>query len=437
MFYDKVLIYAKAGDGGGGIVSFRRERFIAKGGPDGGDGGNGGNIIFKVDFNLNTLSYFNRNKHLIATSGKNGGKKKMHGASGNDLIVYVPSGTTIYNDKTNELLADLTCEDEDFVVASGGKGGFGNAHFATSTKQAPTFAEKGEPGEEKWLRLELKLVADVGIIGLPNSGKSTLLSVISSAKPKIANYPFTTLIPNLGVVNLDDFSFVACDIPGLIEGAYKGKGLGDEFLRHVERCRILVHLIDIESQDIMADFETINNELKMYSKELTKKPQIVVINKMDTLGTSDPTSLKLRGAGKRQVTRKIDKLFKIQDSKFKVQGPLFVSAVTGQGVKELLYKIAEELKNLPKKKANKKIIPVFKPHEELLESFSVTKEGNLFIVSGKKIERIASKIDIENFESKAKFFKIAEKAGLLKELEKQGIKIGQQYKIGRILLKWE
>ncbi len=425
MFYDKASIYVKAGDGGRGLVSFRRERLIGRGGPDGGDGGKGGDVKFKVDPNLNTLSYFRRVKHLVAPSGKPGGKNKKRGKSGEDLVVYVPAGTMVFDETTGELIADLVTSGEEFIAAFGGRGGFGNAHFATSRRQAPTFSELGEPGEEKKLRLELKLVADVGIIGLPNVGKSTLLSVISRAKPKIASYPFTTLIPNLGVVEVDDFSFVACDIPGLIEGASKGKGLGDEFLRHIERCRILVHLIDITSKNPLDDFEIINKELKLYSKKLLKKSQILAFNKIDAI-TAD---------SKKSAITKLTKLFKASNSKLKIPDILFISAVTREGLPKLLYKIAEKLKKTPKRLPPKSL-PVLRPHEELLENFTIRKEKDLFVVSGKKLQKVISQLDIKNQESFLRLLKILERIGVFKELKKQGIKKGDKYKIGRILLRW-
>ncbi|HET7630365.1 MAG TPA: GTPase ObgE, partial [Candidatus Saccharimonadales bacterium] len=287
MFVDKVQVIIKAGDGGNGIVSFRHEKFIDKGGPDGGDGGSGGDVIFVASRNQNTLAAFRYQKLIKAEPGQTGGKRRKRGKSGKDLEVKVPVGTVV-TDARGETLADLTADGQQAVVAIGGKGGFGNAHFVSSTRQAPRVAEKGEKGEEINAVLELKMIADVGLVGLPNAGKSTLLATISNARPEIANYPFTTLIPNLGVVDIDkQTSVLFADIPGLIEGASQGKGLGDEFLRHVERTAVLVHLIDAYQEDIVKAYKTIQAELKAYKVDLSKRPQIVVLTKVEGLDDAD------------------------------------------------------------------------------------------------------------------------------------------------------
>ncbi len=331
-FVDYIKIYVKAGDGGRGCVSFRREKYVPRGGPNGGDGGRGGHVIFRATDELNTLLDLRYHRENRAKKGQHGMGKKMHGKNGEDLIIPVPVGTVIKDATTEEVFIDLDKSGMDAVITKGGRGGLGNAHFATSVRQAPRFAQPGEKGEERWLVLELKLLADVGLIGLPNAGKSTLLSVISSAKPKIADYPFTTLTPMLGVVKLKNFrSFVVADIPGLIEGAHKGVGLGFQFLRHVERTSILLHLVDISDTtpgDPVEDFEKVNKELELYSKELLKKPLAAVGTKLD-IAVNKARFDKLEKYCKR---RKIDFI------------P--VSAVLGRGMKNLLYYISKRLEGM-------------------------------------------------------------------------------------------
>lgn len=329
-FVDLVEIHVKAGDGGRGCVSFRREKYVPKGGPDGGDGGRGGHIIVRATKDLNTLLDHKYRKNYKAERGRHGMGKNMHGRDGTDMVILVPVGTVVKDAETGEIIADLDTSDAETIVAKGGRGGLGNAHFVTPTRQAPRFAQPGEKGEEKDIVLELKLIADVGLIGLPNAGKSTLLSVISSARPKIADYPFTTLIPMLGVVKYQDFkSLVVADIPGLIEGAHKGTGLGFQFLRHVERTKILLHLVDISEMaegDPVENLIKINNELNLYSHELTLKPQIVVGTKLD-----------IKGRGER-----LDRLANYcKDNGY----PFFaISAVRGEGVEELLTYLGERVK---------------------------------------------------------------------------------------------
>lgn len=330
MLTDEVIIKIKAGKGGDGAVSFRREKYQPRGGPDGGDGGKGGNVVFSVTRDVNTLTFFDNRKEFKADDGENGGKNRCHGGNAKDLILRIPPGTIIYNmnsDQTKYQIVDLTREGEKFVIAKGGRGGWGNTHFSTATHQTPYEANNGTFGQEKTLKLELQLIADVGFIGLPNAGKSTLLSHLSNANPKIANYPFTTLEPNLGVVKIDDnFSFIAADIPGLIEGASHGKGLGDKFLRHIQRTSVIVHLIDINSMDPAVDYKIIRDELKKFNPDLVKKKEIVVFNKIETV---DGESVKCQVSSIKKVLRK---------------KPLLISAATGQGLKELLFEIKKVLK---------------------------------------------------------------------------------------------
>lgn len=333
-FIDRVKIYVRAGKGGDGAVAFLREKYRPKGGPAGGDGGKGGNVILVATSSKHTLLDFKYKKHFIAEDGEPGKGKKMHGKKGEDLIIYVPVGTVVKDARTGEIICDLAKDGQRCTVARGGKGGRGNARFATPTNQAPTYAEKGEPGEERWIILELKLIADVGLIGFPNAGKSTLLARLTRANPKIADYPFTTLSPNLGVMELGwDRRLIIADIPGLIEDAHKGAGLGHEFLRHIERTKFLAHIIDVSDfreRDPIQAFEAINKELALYSQELVKKPQIVVANKIDALSDKE--------------------LIEELKSYFKEKGYEFcaISALTGEGLKELkerLWKKYEEIKN--------------------------------------------------------------------------------------------
>ncbi|MEW6054198.1 MAG: GTPase ObgE [Nitrospirota bacterium] len=328
-FVDYVKVHVKAGDGGKGCVSFRREKYVPRGGPDGGDGGRGGHIIFRASDELNTLLDQRYRREYRAKKGHHGMGKKMHGKNGEDLVIPVPVGTIVRDAETGELIIDLNEHGKESVIATGGRGGLGNSHFATPVRQAPRFAQPGEPGDEKWLVLELKLLADTGLIGLPNAGKSTLLSVISSAKPKIADYPFTTLTPMLGVVKLEDFrSFVVADIPGLIEGAHRGIGLGFQFLRHIERTSMLLHLVDVSDMnpgDPVEDFEKVQEEIALYSSELLKKPIAAVGTKLDI-------------AVQKERLAKLEKYCKMKKIEF-----FPVSAVNGTGIKKLLYYIAEKL----------------------------------------------------------------------------------------------
>ncbi len=408
----------KAGDGGNGIVSFRREKFVDKGGPDGGDGGNGGDVILVASRNQNTLAAFRYQKLVKAGSGKPGTERKRHGKSAEALEVPVPVGTAVLSEK-GEILADLTSDGQKVVIAKGGKGGFGNAHFKSSTRQAPRVAEKGEKGQQIDAVLELKMIADVGIVGLPNAGKSTLLSVISNAKPEIANYPFTTLTPNLGVVDIDKkTSLLFADIPGLIEGASAGKGLGDEFLRHIERTSLLVHLVDAYNEDIAMAYKTIMKELKDYKIDLSNKPQIVALTKIE-------------GIDKKQIEKYINILKKIVPRGTPV---LAISSPSGQGVKELLRAIqkrteAERKKTVKKAEATNELPVIGLRADD--ESWRVTKAGNKFLVTGKKIERFASRTDFNDYYGLQRLRDIMHKMGITAELERQGIELGQKIQIGQ------
>jgi len=420
MFYDLVTIKIKAGDGGDGALSFRKEKYRPMGGPDGGNGGKGGSVFIKVNTQLNTLSYFVSSKFFKAEDGQKGGKNDKEGKNGQDLVLEVPQGTTVINNETDEIIFDLVEENELVEIAKGGRGGFGNAHFKTSSNQAPQINQLGEPGQELEIKLELKLVADVAIVGVPSSGKSTLISVISNAKPKIADYPFTTLVPNLGMVNMKDFSFVVVDVPGLIKDAYKGKGLGDAFLRHIERSRIIIHLLDLTSKEPLIDYLNIREELERYKSELAKKPEIVALNKIDILG-QDKELLKEIVVGLEEKIKK------------KVH-PISAASVTD--IEPLLYEIKKQLKEMPKKVFIKEKIKVFTPQDELLENIKIVKDKDVFIVSGKKIERIASQTNPNSSEGVARLLRSFDRINLIDSLLEKGIKDNHLIKIGRRLAKF-
>lgn len=410
MFVDKVKVIVKAGDGGDGIVSFRREKFIEKGGPDGGDGGHGGDVIFEASRNQNTLANFRYQKRLVAESGKPGGKRRKRGRSGSDLLVKVPVGTVVI-DPSHGVLADLTADGEQTVIAAGGRGGFGNAHFTSSTRQAPRIAEKGERGEAFELVLELKMIADVGLVGLPNAGKSTLLAAISNAEPEIANYPFTTLTPNLGVVDIGkDNAVLFADIPGLIEGASAGKGLGDEFLRHVERTLVLVHLIDAYNDDIAGAYRTIKEELAAYKPALAKKPEIIALTKIE-------------GLDEELIQDRIRELKLALPARTKI---FPISAKSGAGIDTLLYAVAEAVAKTRKKlaKTAKKgdSIPVIKLTDDTAWQVDKTDAG--FMVTGARIDRFAARTDFNDFHGRQRLMDILKKTGIMRELESQGIEPG-------------
>ncbi len=408
VFIDIAKIYIKAGNGGHGAVAWRREKFEPSGGPAGGDGGDGGSVILKVDEGLRTLMDFKYKRHYKAEPGENGKNKKQFGRNGKDLILRVPPGTVVKDEETGIVMADLTDHDQEVIIAKGGRGGRGNAKFASSTRQAPRFAEGGTVGEEINIVLELKMIADVGLIGFPNVGKSTLLSVITDAKPKIANYHFTTLTPNLGVVQVDNGdSFVIADIPGLIEGASEGIGLGHEFLRHIERTRILVHLIDVsgqEGRDPVEDFYRINEELKKYSEKLSEKPQLVVANKMDIPGSEE---------GFEKLKSEVEKYdYEI----------MAISAVTQQGIRELEYKILELVNKYEAEEIHVEVSPeeVYKLKEKSNE-ITVRKEDNIYYVEGYPIEKLIDSTNFDDMDSVRHFQEILRKRGVIDQLREIGI----------------
>lgn len=417
-FIDRVDIVVQAGNGGNGAVSFRHEKFIDKGGPDGGDGGRGGDVIFEASRNENTLAAFRYKKELIAQSGQPGSKRRKRGKSADNMIVHVPVGTLVTDDE-GRILADLTVHGQQEVIAKGGLGGYGNAHFVSSTRQAPKVAEKGEPGERKHTSLELKLIADVGLVGLPNAGKSTLLSVISNARPEIGDYAFTTLTPNLGMVDIDEqASVLMADIPGLIEGAAEGKGLGDEFLRHVERTLVLIHVIDAYQDDVVKGYETIQQELAAYKVDLSDRPQVVALNKTEGLDMEI-----------------IDDLL----SQLKVVAPkdtpvLAISAQAHKGTQELLYKVKAILLEEKRKQTEAAAqeeesgIPVLTLNDDA-NVWQVTKEDAGYVVHGAKIERFAVRTDFSNPHAVTRLRDIMRKMGIMHELKRQGIEPGDSIKI--------
>ncbi len=408
MFIDKTEIYVKAGNGGNGCVAFHREKYVAEGGPSGGDGGNGGNVVFEVDTGENTLLPFRYRHKFIAKNGEDGKPEKFHGKTAEDLIIKVPQGTLIRDANTGKLLFDMG-DSGRFVAVKGGRGGFGNVHFATPTRQIPRFAKGGTAGEERRLILELKLIADVGLIGFPNVGKSTLLSMVSEAKPKIANYHFTTLSPVLGVVKVGGTNFVMADIPGLIEGASEGAGLGHDFLRHVDRCRLLVHVVDAagtEGRDPVEDIEKINKELSEWSDELSSRKQIIVANKCD-IGVPDEVRKRLENYAQKCKC----KLF-------------FISAVTKNGVSELLKSVLETLSTLPERKYYEpdEIEETFK--DETVRNFEIEHIDGVWFIGGNWLEKVTSSVNFEDRESLAYFHKVLTNAGVFKKLEELGVRDG-------------
>ena len=411
-FYDHVKIYVKAGNGGNGCISFHREKYISHGGPDGGDGGNGGNIVLKIEQGKNTLLDFRTRKKFVAQNGGNGANSKFHGANAPDLIIPVPDGTVVKDAATGKVIKDMSrCEP--FVLAHGGKGGWGNKHFATPTRQAPRFAKTGRDGEEREVLLELKMLADVGFVGLPSVGKSTLLSVISAARPKIAAYHFTTLSPMLGVVAVDDGKgFVAADIPGLIEGASEGAGLGFDFLRHVDRCRLLVHVVDIaatEGRDPVEDVKLINRELEKYSIDLASRPQIIAANKCDILDreTVDIPAFERFAA----------------ENGYEV---MYISAATGEGIKELCRRVYERLQTLPE-------ITIYEPEYEaettekaLPSDITAKREDGMWIVEGEWLKWLMTGINLDDYESLTYFDRMLRTNGVFEKMRSLGIKDGDE-----------
>ena len=416
MFVDQAKIYIKAGDGGDGAVSFHREKYVAAGGPDGGDGGKGGDIVFVVDDNISNLIDFRYKRKYVAEKGQNGGAKNCSGRNAPDLVVKVPRGTVVKEIKSGRILADLSF-DEPAVIAHGGKGGRGNAHFATSTRQIPKFAKPGFRGDEYEVMLELKLIADVGLVGFPNVGKSTLISVVSAAKPKIANYHFTTLTPVLGVVKIEEGkSFVMADIPGLIEGASEGVGLGHEFLRHVERCRLIVHVIDVsgsEGRDPIEDFKAINHELENFSMELAEAPQIVAANKSDMATPEQVERLKNY----------------VED-----QGLLFyeISAATTKGTKELMYGVWERLSVLPPvKQFEAQPLTQEELDDKLIskKDFRVTVEDGVYFVEADWLLDILRTANMDDYSSLQYFQNVLRTSGIIDKLEEMGIEEGDTVSI--------
>lgn len=416
-FIDEVEINAASGKGGDGVVHFRRELYVPRGGPDGGDGGRGGSVILEVDSSMRTLFTFRRKRKFAADDGKAGARAQRSGKSAEDLILKVPAGTLVYDAKSGELLGDLTDHGQQLQVVKGGRGGRGNQHFANSRNQAPRIAEKGAPAQEKDLRLELKLIADVGIVGVPNAGKSTFLASVTNAKPKIANYPFTTLQPNLGVAALDEeTTLVLADIPGLIEGAHKGVGLGHDFLRHIQRTRVLIHLLDGMAEDPLADFAQINTELNLFDPNLAEKPQIVALNKIDL------PDVQARWP-------------EIENS-LKKQGyePMTVSAATGQDVRKLLGRAAQALAEMPA--PTKEDMPIYRPVEDPRE-FHVEPEGEGWRLTGTSLERVAAMTYWSEDQSVRRFQRILRQLGVDVALREKGVKTGDTVYIGEYELEWQ
>ena len=425
MFSDKVRIFIKSGKGGDGHVSFRRELYVPAGGPDGGNGGHGGDIIFQVDKGLNTLGDFRHNSKYIAQSGEEGGKKRCTGKNGEDLIIKVPEGTVIYDDESGKVIADMSGDNMKETILKGGRGGKGNMNYATATMQAPQYAQPGQEAKELWVRLELKCIADVGLVGFPNVGKSTFLSRVTNARPKIANYHFTTLNPNLGVVDIDGGKgFVIADIPGLIEGASEGAGLGHQFLRHIERTKVIIHIVDAastEGRDPIADIKAINAELEAYNPDLLKRPQVIAANKIDAIYDD--------GSGTNPV--------ELIKAAFEPEGIKVypISAVTGQGVKELLYAVRELLDNFPDD------VVIFEKEfdvDELLDNsddnYNVyIDENGVFIVEGERIDKMLGYTNLESEKGFNFFQKFMKSSGAIDRLEELGIEEGDTVRVGDYL----
>ena len=419
MFIDKARIFVKSGNGGNGAVSFRREKYVPAGGPDGGDGGNGASVIFEVDLGLRTLMDFKYQRKYVAEHGEDGSKKRKAGRNGEDLILKVPPGTIIRDEATGLVIADLKEEGDRAVVAKGGRGGKGNQHFANAVRQAPAFARSGSDGVEKWVVLELKMIADVGLLGFPNVGKSTFLSVVTKAKPKIANYHFTTLTPNLGVVQTKfGDSFVLADIPGLIEGAAEGVGLGHDFLRHVERTKVLIHIVDIsglEGRDALEDFDKINDELKLYNEKLATRPQVVVANKMDILEDES-----IFEEFKNELEDRGYKVFKMY-------------AATRQGVDDVIAYVSELLKEAEEIELVSEE-EMFRPEldEQQDEGLQIDIEDGVYVVTGKSLRRIMYSVNFDDMESLQYFQKAMESQGVFDRLREMGIEDGDTVRIYEI-----
>lgn len=413
MFVDKAKIYVKAGDGGDGLVAFRREKYVPEGGPAGGDGGRGGDVIFRVDEGLRTLMDFRYQRHFKAQRGEKGRNKSQHGAGADDMIVRIPPGTVLIDDDTGEVIADMTRHGQEVVVAKGGRGGRGNIRFATPNNPAPELAENGEEGQERYVVLELKVMADVGLVGFPSVGKSTLLSVVSAAKPKIGAYHFTTITPNLGVVDVGDGrSFVMADLPGLIEGAHEGVGLGHEFLRHIERTRIIIHVVDMagsEGRDPFDDWVKINDELKLYNVGLAERPQIVAANKMDMEEAAANLASFRERAGNVIPNLEI----------------LPISSLTRQGIQELLYRAADLLDSIPQAPAVEEVTEsaerkVYKLKQTEDDSFTITRDNETYVVHSAKIERMLKRMQLNSHDAILKLARTLRHMGVDEELRKRG-----------------
>ena len=414
MFADRARIFIRAGKGGDGHVSFRREKYVANGGPDGGDGGRGGDVIFEVDEGLNTLQDYRHKRKFTAKDGEQGGKRRCHGADGEDIVLKVPEGTVIKESESGKVIADMSGDNRRQIILKGGKGGLGNQHFATATMQVPKYAQPGQPAKELYVDLELKVIADVGLVGFPNVGKSTFLSRVTNAQPKIANYHFTTLNPNLGVVDLPDANgFVIADIPGLIEGASEGVGLGHQFLRHIERTKLMIHVVDAagtEGRDPIADIHAINRELDAYNPDLLKKPQVIAANKIDAIyGNENEIISALRAEFEEKEGIKVYP----------------ISAVSGQGVRELLFHVRELLAKCPKEAVvyEQEFDPALGFFKD--EPYTITRaEDGAFVVEGPKIEKMLGYTNMDSEKGFLFFQKFLREQGILKELEEQGIQDG-------------
>lgn len=425
MFVDKAKIFVKGGDGGNGLISYRREKFVPMGGPAGGDGGRGADVIFIVDEGLRTLMDFRFQRHFKATRGEHGKTKSQHGAGSKDMIVKVPPGTIVVDDDSDEVLVDLLEHGDQWIAAKGGKGGRGNSRFATQNNPAPDYAENGELGQERWIRLELKLLADAGLIGFPSVGKSTLLSMVSAAKPKIGDYPFTTIAPNLGVVSIEEGeSFVLADLPGLIEGAHQGTGLGLEFLRHIERTKLLIHVVDmagVEGRDPYSDWQTVQQELLHYDKMLAARPQIIAANKMEM-----PEAQEHLIAFKEKIT--MDEIGRDLEI-------LEISAITGQGIKALMYRVAQKLNEMPNHP------PVLDKHQEVKvyrhedtkpdTSFVIRRVSDRFIVQSDYWEQRVRRMRMGSEQAVMRLSTILKNAGLDKALREKGAKDGHMVELGK------
>ena len=418
MFFDEAKIDVQSGRGGNGMVHFHREKYKPRGGPDGGDGGRGGSVILEVNPKLNTLFDFSHRSRYEAENGKHGGPNNMSGKSAKDLVVDVPPGTLVFNADSGDLLGDLVENYQQLIVAKGGRGGRGNQHFATSRNQTPRMAERGEPGEEKSLRLELKMIADIGIVGVPNAGKSSLLAVVSNAKPKIADYPFTTLSPNLGVAKLDmDTLLVLADIPGLIEGAHQGVGLGFAFLRHIQRTRVLIHVLDGTAEDPISDFSQINSEMALFDEKISEKPQVVAFNKMDLPMVQERWP---------EISAQLTKLgYEVMP----------ISTVTHENVRELLWRVYQLLEDAPEPEPVE-VMPVYRASEDP-KAFTIERSDDGWEVHGEAIERAAAMTYWEHHESIRRFQRLMENIGLEQALREAGIEEGDTVIIGDYTLEWQ